>query len=87
MRIWDLGLRIADLAKAKGKGQRAEGAEGKRNDVGCGIWDCAHVKSALPFHIRENLTGQGLRIWGKRRAEGPSEIRCAVTNVNFTGQA
>jgi hypothetical protein len=30
--------------------------------------DCAHVKSALPFHIRENLTGQGFWIWEKERA-------------------
>jgi hypothetical protein len=35
------------------------------------IWDCAHVKSALPFHIRENLTGQGFLIWefGKRSSK------------------
>ena len=26
------------------------------------ILDCAPVKSALPFHICENLTGQGLQI-------------------------
>jgi hypothetical protein len=39
-----------------------------RND---GILDCAHVKSALPFHIRENLTGQGFLIWefGKRSSK------------------
>jgi len=30
-----------------------------RND---GILDCARVKSALPFHICENLTGQGFGI-------------------------
>jgi hypothetical protein len=37
------------------------------------VWarDCAHVKSALPFHIRENLTGQGFLIWefGKRSSK------------------
>ena len=42
------------------------------------LMDCAHVKSALPFHIRENLTGQGFEesekqkeflIWEKQRAE------------------
>jgi len=31
----------------------------QRWDFGLRIADCAHVKSALPFHIRENLTGQG----------------------------
>ena len=31
-------------------------------DFGFGILDCAPVKSALPFHICENLTGQGLLI-------------------------
>jgi len=34
------------------------------------IVDCAHVKSALPFHIRENLTGQGFWIFEKQKAEG-----------------
>jgi hypothetical protein len=40
--------------KADNRGQRAEGI------WDCGFWilDCAHVKPALPFHIRENLTGQ-----------------------------
>ena len=38
-----------------------------------GILDCAHVKSALPFHICENLTGQGLWNWGKQRAEGKGQ--------------
>jgi len=45
----------------EGRGQKEFGIA----DLGCGIWDCgfwildcAHVKSALPFHIRENLTGQ-----------------------------
>ena len=32
--------------------------------------DCARVKSALPFHIRENLTGQRFWIWVKVRGKG-----------------
>jgi len=43
--------------------------QGKHATMGFGILDCAHVKSALPFHIRENLTGQGFWIWEKRREE------------------
>jgi len=38
-----------------------------RND---GILDCAHVKSALPFHIRENLTGQGIWKSKEQKVEG-----------------
>jgi len=41
----DFGLRIADCGFQKNKRQK-----------GFAILDCAHVKSALPFHIRENLT-------------------------------
>jgi hypothetical protein len=47
--------------KADDRWQRAEGIWdcGLRN-ITFWIWDCAHVKPALPFHIRENLTGQGV---------------------------
>jgi len=48
----------------RAKGKRSGGGLGLRildfglRNITFWILDCAHVKSALPFHIRENLTGQ-----------------------------
>jgi hypothetical protein len=43
--IWDWGIEGLGIEELRDWEQRAEA-----------ILDCAHVKSALPFHIRENLT-------------------------------
>jgi hypothetical protein len=39
------------------------------------ILDCAHVKSALPFHIRENLTGQGFGKSERQKGFGIEALR------------
>jgi len=42
-----------------------------------GILDCARVKSALPFHIRENLTGQGFgKSRGQTRMASKTALNC-----------
>jgi len=46
------------------------GFEESEKQKGLAILDCVRVKSALPFHICENFTGQGLWILEKQRAEG-----------------
>jgi len=45
-----LKIPIGKIELAHGRERKGKRAWGK---------DCAHVKSALPFHIRENLTRQG----------------------------